>query len=285
MKMKKNYLIIVTAVLLMLFSGCTAPTVSPSDLSENDQVTEEKTEVFVVEKIGDVVYLNFDGGNTHPNPDFVRDSVIEFKSLTEMKYAIKNNRFTKRQADVMKASNSFKKDANGIKICDPDNLYQPVLPDNLECGVVWLGGENYSFMIKSNSSISGTFHCLTKDAYDEAFKRMYTDYFEYGSATIKSIEDEYYGSIPTKVYHYNTVSGELKQIRYSLNVNGKTVIVDESYCLRMDSNDIPTSATVPFDISVYFVEGDKYYSVYLSNLSSRPTVNWLSQIGIEEFKG
>lgn len=271
---------------LMLLSGCTTKSAVPSDNPKHTDNTpiEEKTEVFAIKQIGDNTYINFDAGNEYPHPEFVQVGDVKFKSLAEMKNAIKNNKFTPSQAAIIKTS--FPKDSNGIKICNPDKLYQPVWPNIFgENVAVYLHGESYGFLSISDCPIYASLHIHTKESYEETFERQYTNFFDYGDPKIISISDETYNKLPTKVYNYTTVSGTLRQVRYRIESNNKTLIVQETYCLNMEDETMPTSFTVPYYVELYGEENGVYFTSFIADLTSRPTIDWLLQFGVEEFKG
>ena len=189
---------------LMLLSGCTTKSAVPSDNPKHTDNTpiEEKTEVFAIKQIGDNTYINFDAGNEYQYPEFVQLATVQFKSLAEMKNAIKNNKFTPSQAAIIKTF--FPKDSNGIKICNPDRLYKPVLPDNLEYDEVSLSGEMYSFLVNSNSNFSlAFFHYMTKDVFDRSLKNEF-DLYSNHLITITSVQDEIFDNLFTKTYYYYT---------------------------------------------------------------------------------
>lgn len=286
--MKKRVFNCIFAVLMiftLLMSGCATTQTPPAEEpSPTPAITPppEATEAFVMHKVGDTVYINFENGNTYEPPEFVQVTGITFESLADMKRTIKNNSFTRSQAAIIKTS--FKKDENGIKICDPDKLYQPMNVNGLNYTGVCLGGEIYAFFIHFAGDLHGMFIYHSKEDFDKHFKYAYTDYFEHGNVTITSVVDGHYGNVPTKEYYYTTVSGVLKEVRYTLNVNGKTLIVNESYCLQMDDGIVPVSETVPYTVNIYGTDNGVNFSMFLCDFTSRPTVEWLSQFGVEEYK-
>ena len=269
---------------LMLLSGCTTKSAAPSDIpTSTDKVeTEEKTESFTIKRIGENTYINFDAGNECPNPEWVQLATVQFKSLAEMKNAIKNNKFTPSQAAIIKTF--FPKDSNGIKICNPDRLYKPVLPDNLEYDEVSLSGEMYSFLVNSNSNFSlAFFHYMTKDVFDRSLKNEF-DLYSNHLITITSVQDEMFDNLFTKTYYYYTKNCEMKSIAYTINSNGKKLQILEKYTLKAYVSGLQVSNTIPDSVYVFGTDNNLYFELCIHDPTSRPTVNWLSQIGIEEFK-
>lgn len=274
----------VMLVCLMLLSGCTTKSATPSDIpTSTDKVeTEEKTESFTIKRIGENTYINFDAGNECPNPEWVQLASVKFESLAEMKNAIKSGKITKRQADIIKAS--FPEDSNGIKICNPDRLYKPVLPDNLEYDEVSLSGEMYSFFVNSNSNFSlAFFHYMTKDVFDRSLKNEF-DLYSNHLITITSVQDEMFDNVLMKTYYYYTKNCEMKSIAYTINSNGKKLQVLETYILKAFVSDLQVSNSIPQTVYVFGTDNNLYFELCIHDPTSRPTVNWLSQIGIEEFK-
>ena len=269
---------------LMLLSGCTTKSAVPSDIpTSTDMVeTEEKTESFTIKQIGENTYINFDAGNECPNPEWVQLATVKFESLAEMKNAIKNNKFTPSQAAIIKTF--FPKDSNGIKICNPDRLYKPVLPDNLEYDEVYLSGEMYSFFVNSNSNFSlAFFHYMTKDVFDRSLKDEF-DLYSNHLITITSVQDEMFDNVLMKTYYYYTKNCEMKSIAYTINSNGKKLQVLETYILKAFVSDLQVSNSIPQTVYVFGTDNNLYFELCIHDPTSRPTVNWLSQIGIEEFK-
>ena len=199
-----------------------------------------------------------------------------------MKNAIKSGKITKRQADIIKAS--FPEDSNGIKICNPDRLYKPVLPDNLEYDEVSLSGEMYSFLVNSNSNFSlAFFHYMTKDVFDRSLKNEF-DLYSNHLITITSVQDEMFDNLFTKTYYYYTKNCEMKSIAYTIDSNGKKLQILEKYTLKAYVSGLQVSNTIPDSVYVFGTDNNLYFELCIHDPTSRPTVNWLSQIGIEEFK-
>lgn len=284
--MKKVFSCIFTVLILLLLclSGCgrdiTQPTATPPYASK---VPQEKTEEFVMSIIGDDVYINFKDGNVYDHLEFVQIATISFESLSDMRKTIKENRFTESQAAIIKTSRSFKKDENGIKICNPDKLYQPVLPDHLKTEGVICAGETYSIIINGDGKFSpGYAHFFTKESFDASWEKN-KDYSLYTDMAIK--KDEKVGDIPATAYYFSTSSCDIRQVVYFTEVNGKKLRIIEEYILRADADsDLRVSAVLPDVIRIYGEEKGQYYEIYLAQLNFKPTVDWLLQFGIEEYK-
>ena len=53
----------------------------------------------------------------------------------------------------------------------------------------------------------------------------------------------------------------------------------------MEDETMPTSFTVPYYVELYGEENGVYFTSFIADLTSRPTIDWLLQFGVEEFKG
>lgn len=285
--MKKRVFNCIFAILMiftLLMSGCaTTQTPSTEDPSPTIKVTPppEATEAFVMHKVGDTVYINFENGNTYEHPEFVQVAGITFESLADMKRTIKNNSFTRSQAAIIKSS--FPKDENGIKICDPDKLYQPTMPIDLHTSSVYLSGEFYSVSVATtNLSLYGQAHFWSKEDFESRWNRR-KDYTYYSDTGVE--KDETVEGIPAKAYYCSTNVCDIKLLVYSMELNGKKLRIIEDYILRADADsDLIASATIPDIVRIFGEEQGQYYEYYLSGFSTKPTVEWLSQFGVEEYK-
>ena len=59
----------------------------------------------------------------------------------------------------------------------------------------------------------------------------------------------------------------------------------KTYCLNMEDETMPTSFTVPYYVELYGEENGVYFTSFIADLTSRPTIDRLLQFGVEEFKG
>lgn len=278
-----NCIFAVLMIFTLLMSGCATTQTPPAEEPSHTPVITpppEATEAFVMHKLGDTVYINFENGNTYEHPEFVQVAGITFKSLADMKRTIKNNLFTKSQAATIKTC--FKKDENGIKICNPDKLYQPTLPTGLHASSVCLNGEFYSVSVTATDlPLYVQTHFWSKEDFESRWNRRkdYTYYSDTGVEKAETVE-----GIPAKAYYCSTNVCDIKLLVYYMEVNGKKLRIIEDYILRADAgSDLIASTTVPDIVRIFGEERGQYYEYYLSGFTARPTTEWLSQFGVEEY--
>lgn len=283
--MKYNYqkfIQMIAFILMIILSGCASEPAKVTDF-------EASTQYSITQNNGKY-YLNFSDGNNPPKGYSSQCADIEFSSLTEMRNAFLNNKLSENQVNVIK--DAFPKDSeNRILICDMNQLYQPILPFDLVQNGVFLSGECYSFTlihpevdpasIESLNMPYGNFHYLTKELYDRDFEYEYENLFERDTISLKSTtagEDR-----NSLVYDYTTNAGNLRQIRYVLTDNTKTLYIDETYILNMTTDVLPTSDTIPHRVDVYGIDNGRYFSITLFGFTERPSMEWLSSFGLTEY--
>ena len=280
-----KYIQALALILLISITGCTSEAMqTKTEQTDPVEVTTQKqpSQYSIIEENGSY-YLNFSDGNEPPKEYSSQLATMMFDSLAEMQDTFLNNKLTEGQINQIK--DVFPKDLQGrIQICDMNRLQQPVLPSNLTLGTLGLAGDRYSFFVNSvisSSSIHGSFHCLTKEDYDDMFERDYENYFEKNTIHLTSTTEE--PDRNSTVYDYTTSAGTLRRIRYAITQGSKTLYIDESYRLSMKDDSLPVSDTVPKSISIYGCDNGEYFNVYLSGFSERPSVEWLSSFGLTDF--
>lgn len=294
--MKHNYPKYIQAlalILLISITGCTSDaTQTNPEPTDPAKVTQQKAPIHysITEEDGSY-YLNFSDGNEPPEWYSSQEAGLLFDSLTEMQNVFLNNKLTEDQ--ICQIKDSFSKDSQGrIQICDMNHLQQPVLSSDLALGMVELTGQNYAFFVNSihTDSVSSDspilsagsyFQCLTKESYDSIFERKYEDFFEQKTVHLTSTTEG--PDRNSTVYDYYTNSAELRQIRYVLTVGSKTLYIDEGYRLNIVDDLLPVSDTVPSRIEIFGCDNGRYFHVYLSGFSERPSVEWLSSFGLTDF--
>ena len=85
------------------------------------------------------------------------------------------------------------------------------------------------------------------------------------------------------VTYYSTSFGKFKRVRYTLNDNGRSLIVDREYRLQINHDFLEASKDIPSAIEIYCVEGDLRYYIGLTGFVEDPTDAWLLQFGMEKF--
>ena len=229
--------------------------------------------------IGDENYLIFKDIN---NTIFGIDSMygnLRFDSLKDMKNAILNNGLTKEEMAII--YNSFPKNENGIRILDVRKLYAPVTPDGFKTMQVTLSGQTYAFIMQNENAVA-SFSYLTKDIYTTKYGE-FKNFADNSLITIQTTEKILERN--ATVEWYTTSVAKLKRIYYEINVGETKLTVEEEYVIEHQESFVKTSETVPSTVTIYGEnESDgTYFQVYLSYLSERPSVEWLSFFALEEY--
>ena len=288
-----KYIQVLVLFLLISLTGCTSDaTQTNPEPTDPAKVTQQKPSIqySIIEENGSY-YLNFSDGNEPPEWYSSQAAGLLFDSLAEMQDSFLNNKLEEHQINQIK--DVFSKDSQGrIQICDMNRLQRPVLPSDLAPGMVELTGQNYAFFVNSihADSVSSEspilsagsyFQCLTKESYDRIFEREYENLFERDTVHLTSTTAG--PDRNSTVYDYYTNSSELRQIRYVLTVGSKTLYIDEGYRLNIVDDRLPVSDTVPSRIEIFGCDNGRYFHVYLSGFSERPSVEWLSSFGLTDF--
>lgn len=185
---------------------------------------------------------------------------------------------------------SFPKDDIGIKICDFNNLFEPVLPENVTVKSVCWSGIEYSYRINIENGVSGFIHYYSKETFWRLYEEKFEDRFFNTNAMVTS--REYLDSETQKIY-YETSLARLMVLRYELESEMKASFIDKTYMLEVGHSYVTPSATVPYYIDVFgydrndtmlFVEdGFCFYKVHLSNLTEDLDFSWLLQFGLSPY--
>lgn len=296
---KLNRPIVILLAVLTFLCGCSQPVEPTTDslpqntdeiiqngtTSQNaDQIDKNDNQpklTYDIIEINGQYYLNFNNYSKEQGTTtngFALD-FIEFSSISELKSTIKSGTLQGWQLDIIKESFP-KDDTNGIKICNINNLYRPILPTSMKnTSVAWMG-ENYTFVIESEIA-NGDFHYHTKEQYDGRYKKNYSDRLSSSSVTVKN--EGTTSERNATIYDISTSAGDFQFIRYSLSTASKTLVVDEIYRLRMNDESLATSANTPYFITIYGIENGVHFVVELSELEERPSVEWLMSFGIKEY--
>lgn len=163
---------------------------------------------------------------------------------------------------------------------DLDHLLSPVLPEEYTAYKVFSCGREYGFKsLSDHTGVQFSMTVLSKGQYDSGIAQI-EKYAERNRVEWHSIEDrnailytfstEIYDSetheqIPKKFYH----------VVYAVEANGFTYQVDEAY----DSLE-----GCPTMVTIYGCGEEAFFSIILRNLDERPSVEWISQFRLEEYK-
>ncbi|NLZ70752.1 MAG: hypothetical protein GX907_05415 [Clostridiaceae bacterium] len=208
-------------------------------------------------------------------------ATIQFPSMQAFKDAVIQGTLTETQKRVI-ATAFPKDDTDAVILCDFDNLYVPIIPMTGSVNhVSWGGGrKGYAFFLTFNDNVSGWFHFYTENDYNYMFREEYLSFFERENIAVTKTEPLDENKVAT---YYSTDAGDFMRIRYPLSADGREFIVDKAYRLRMNDKEIKTSSDVPYQITLFCVEGGERYTVRLFDLVEDPSDAWLMSFGIREF--
>ena len=205
-------------------------------------------------------------------------ATLNFKSMKEFVECVLEGKLEDWQKIIV--ASTFPKDENGIVICDFDNLFIPILPSDEAIYEVYWNGESYSFSFTLKNSVFGNMYYYTQEQYNNAYKNDYENFFNNDAITVDRTEQTEDGK--TEIY-YSTKAGELKQVRYLLTDDDKTIVVDKTYRLNMNNPLLDNSAEYPSNVTLYCIENNEYYVVDLFEFSEEPSDLWLLSFEIEKY--
>ena len=247
--------------------------------TENNEPYEMKVDDYTLIKNENGCYLTFDDVSKYQNSSSgsILAADIEFKSIKEFKDVITKGGLTDIQKSIIAG---FSTDGINIKTCDFHKLYEPSIPQGCSVGSVYWSGEFYIFDISLDNDAFGDITYLTKDHYNQLYS-YYENFFNNDLITITSVEDKD-GTIITD---YRTSSAILKNIRYTLETENKTVIIEKEYSIESPLNDIfGYIKDVPYAITLYCIdENNLYYKISLNELKEDPTDEWLLEFGLKPY--
>ncbi len=217
-------------------------------------------------------YISFDDISRYERFSGLGGSFIaclSFDNMHEFKTSVRGWRLT--DAQKRNLVRSFEKNENGFKSCNFDNLYIPVTPGDYTCGAVNWYGSNYIVSVKGGDyNAEVQIYNAWQEEFVDYFKRWCVDkIYNYTSAGIEKIE-EVEDRNARVIYHHGQ-----KYILYTIQDEVKTLIVNEEYQTK--------DAECPARIRLYCFGVDCSYMVYIYSPTSRPSVEWLLEFGVEPY--
>lgn len=258
----KKLICILLAILLLTLSGCSRG----NEVIRNDKykIVEHKGE-YALQLHDPAAYSSpSDSGDVLGNAPV---HTIVFPSVAKLKEALESGTFSDSSLAHMR-SNFAKSRIGGIKICNPFQLYEAVLPEGLSAGGVQWFGDAYVFPLGDHGALRFT----DKEGHDDFAK---TRDIESGKAKILSVtttEDR-----NAKVVAYENLAGApRKMVTYSHTSGGKTITVAEQY-------NLDESETVPYRISFWGSCDGAYFTGYMYQLDQRPSYEWVTSFGLKPY--
>lgn len=239
------------------------------------------TDDYTIEKIDGTYYLSFHEGKkaTESQINSCTQADITFASFQELINALKNNELTYEQKIIMQAS--FSQNDNGIVLCNFDQIYEPVLPDNMAYNQIsWEGNDFLSF-----SFPGGVVHFYDRETYTAHFEKNYLNYPSGSDVVIKNSYRENYDSLPCEWTEYTQYGNTYRIGRFDITTSDGVFHVFLDYILRYTGsfNHVTASDTIPYMVTVYGELDGQYVRIVLSSPDTAPTVEWLSSFGITPY--
>lgn len=201
---------------------------------------------------------------------------VQFNSLTEFKESVTNNKLSASDKEIVA---TFERDEVGILTPDFNNLFEPDIPNDCTIGLISWEGIYYSFGVSTSSEAFGFITGYSQEKYNEIFQEDFENYFD--QDTIISITEIIETDDGKTIATYRTSMAELKNIRYTILVGNKTIVVDERYTLANEW--LPTSDTVPSRITLYITQNDRYSVMMMHSFEEKPSEEWLSKFGMHPY--
>ena len=246
--------------------------------TKNDEPYEIKVDDYTLIKNENGCYLTFDDISKYQSNSIGNSALadVKFSSMKDFKETVVNGLLSDSDKQIIAG---FPKYGEHIQTCDFNDLYEPIVPKKCNMNNIYWMGEIYTFDISLGNDAFGSITYLTKEYYDIFFEH-YENFFNSDLITVTSVEEKN-GVITT---NYDTATSVLKNVRYTLSVGNKIVIVEKEYCIDSDYNYIfGYTDDIPYAITLYCVEGNTYYRVSLNELEQDPTDEWLLEFGLKPY--
>jgi len=267
----------VALVVIFVFTSCApaAPAESTAGTGSRDvlefqnySLIQENDRFFISSKLGSLDDTQDDGILYI----MLQAEYPEFPSIAEMKRAVENGELT--ESEVYALTRNSRENPAVSEICNLNGLFEAVYPDNLTLERIDLTGNSYRFVFQENY---GYLWCMEKSSYDNYYKN-YTD--PVGARTLLS-EETVKDRDAVVTCSEDAAKGEVvRTVRYELPVSDGTVYVMESYKTDTTQND---GAEKLERLEIFGNAHGQYFYMFLMELAERPTVEWLTSVGLREF--
>lgn len=243
-----------------------------------NEVTLQDNERYGFKTIGDKSYLIL--ADDLPGSSMSGRADIEFDSVEEFIDTVANGKLTDSQLEI--ANTAFKKDSNGIIICDLNDIQVPVYPKGFDLTSVYWSGELYSFsLLSSDESCHIDYHYVNEEVYNRHYENE--NLFENPNVTVTQVVEN---SDNTEYYH-STSSGKFKTVKYTLTDGDKELIVYEKYRLEIVGELdelLEESDEIPSRVTIFGNNSGKLFYLTAFDLESKPTKAWLNGFDIKPYK-
>lgn len=214
-------LVVLICALMLVLSGCDAGRV----VAENPY--------YAVVKKADGYYINFKPGLEEKvegfDPKLLVTSAVELRDIRSMRDGLLNA--TMESGCILHLKMLIAFDEDSAKICDLNNLYEPVLPQSIQSRDFEWRGEVYGFNAgRQNGECDIQITVYPETEYEELYRMYnYLDHHYIDWAQIKFISIIDNESDPSRfVYTRKTIAGEEIQyetVKYYIEADGRQYTV------------------------------------------------------------
>lgn len=215
---------------------------------------------------------------------------VKFASFAEMKSDIQSGNFSKSEMGNIAR---FKRNSQGyVQAVNPAELYEPFFPAAFELDLSYITwrGNGYSVVYNWQDSEKTEANVLfwSKEFFEKEVDRLFTDHVQSLKDVSSNVNIHYVTTEESRnatIVQYTSSAGmDFRTILYSINKNGKSLYIMETYCLDNKGNDFfKVSEETPHKVDIYCSEHGKYFLASLRDLSARPTMEELSAVGLRKY--
>lgn len=284
MKTTQIRIIVAVIALCLLFTSCMqqpveSETPSPTALTAapTAESTAEPTETtpvaidtgkYTIYWENEKCYIAFppvDPNDTKEQWGYVAAQYPKFSSVQEMKKKLSEGDISEAEIEELRRATQ----QGTYAICNINDLYEAVLPEDVEQTMVRFLGTAYDFTFRGSEE--GVMVCVSEDVYESEWNRHYK-----GTNLSKGcilLLTETVADRNAEVRHYTYAGTESKQVFYTYETAHGQQRVYEMY---IDGN-----------LSTIYIFGESNGSFYIVSTSSdmleRPSIDWMSSFYLKKF--
>lgn len=181
---------------------------------------------------------------------------------------------------------NFERDEYGIALPDPNNLYQPTLPQSFYTGIVYMLSDNYRVQILSHYFTNGIFDAFDDDLeYTTALSKTLSELENDPEVLIQSVEECETDGIHQKLVSYLKDGIRYTRVESSFWANGKSFYTVEDYPMPFigGSEKVDPFSGYPESLMI-FVEQDGVYGwFYLTQFGRELSLEDVACFGLRPY--
>ena len=271
-------LCVVAALLCACGGGDTVPIETRKVYTEEKTIVNDKYTIYQEEEKW---YMEFpseetgdpseSGSGQDADGECIAVDYPDFNTIYEMQEQIITGNLSDSSIALFR---SFSKNGK-LEIYNPYDLLYLITPDNTEPGSIIWWGTGYSFEF-CGPEVTGFIMCCSKEAYDYEFEAMYAGF---PAESTSVISDVILTDRNAREVHYMTRSAELKKVIYESHTEEYDFYATEEFVLNYFEGAVrltDPSSTIPWEVRLYWNDGERYYYGYFSSFTERPTEEWIT---------